>query len=110
MFASSPLSLDISYWLLPMQLFVLGMKWLPTTGTLHRLHQMILVSNEIMTTVASRPLIPSATSTCWESSRTRQMLRRPLMPGTRSTCRPGLSSVVMSVVTAMMMRMICRIL
>ena len=36
-----------------------------------------------------RPLIPSATATCWASSRTRPMLRRHSIPGTRSTNRWG---------------------
>lgn len=34
-----------------------------------------------------RPSIPSATATCWASSRTRRTLRRPSMPGTRSMSR-----------------------
>ena len=36
-----------------------------------------------------RPLIPLATATCWASSRTRPMPRRPSMSGTRSTSRWG---------------------
>ena len=52
--------------------------------TLWGTHRILITSGPLV----ARPSIPSATATCWASSRTRLMPRRPSIPGTRNTSRP----------------------
>lgn len=49
-----------------------------------------LSSISAIASLFARPLIPSAIVTCWVSSRTRPMPRRPSMLGTRNTRRPDI--------------------